>query len=115
MVGGLVLKPLFGNTVIEKVFFYLFVYGSAYAKRLASVYKIPVNGIQQQLRRLEDGGILISRDLGRVRMYEFNPRYPFLKEVKQLLAKAMEFLPKEEIEQYYRERTRPRRPGKPIK
>ena len=101
------LKALFGNNVIEKILFYILVYEQAYAKKLSSVYKIPVNGIQQQLKRLESGGILMSSDFGRVRIYKFNPRYPFVKELKSLLNKAMGFLPENEVEKYYRERTRP--------
>jgi DNA-binding transcriptional ArsR family regulator len=70
--------------------------------------------VQQQLRRLEEGGVVVSRLYGRVRLYEFNPRYPFLDELRALLAKAMEYLPQEEIDKYYMRRTRPRRPGKAL-
>ena len=108
------LKSLFGNDVIEKVLFYILVYGKAYAKKLSMVYGIPVNGIQQQLKRLEAGGILYSENLGRVRIYGFNPRYAFIRELKQLLDRAMDFMPKSEIENIYRERSRPRQAGKPI-
>jgi len=51
---------------------------------------------------------------GKTRLYRFNPRYPFLKELKTLLRRAMEFLSEKEIEQYYRKRTRPRKKGKPL-
>jgi DNA-binding transcriptional ArsR family regulator len=73
-----------------------------------------VNRFQQQLRRLEDAGIIVSRLIGRVRIYTFNPRYPFLKEIKALIAEALEFLPEKERDAYYKKRTRPRRTGKPL-
>jgi hypothetical protein len=36
-----------------------------------------------------------------------------LKELKSLVARAYEYVPEEEKDQYYRKRTRPRRKGKP--
>ena len=107
------LEGLFGNVIIEKIFFNLYVYREAYPLGMAKLFRVPVNRIQQQLKRLEDGGIVISRLVGRVRLYTFNPRYPFIRELKALVAKAYEFLPEQEKDAYYRKRTRPRRAGKP--
>lgn len=112
--GGFMLEPIFGNSTIEKVLFFLYVYKKGYAKGMADVFNIPVNGIQQQLKRLEEGGVLVSQLQGKTRIYEFNPRYAFLKEVKDLLEKAYNFLPQEEINSYYKRRVRPRRMGKPL-
>jgi len=108
------LEGLFGNIIIEKIFFTLYVYGEGYPFGLAKTFGEPVNRIQQQLRRLENAGIVVSRLVGRVRIYTFNPRYPFLNQLKALVAKAYEFLPEKEKETYYRNRTRPRRAGKPL-
>ncbi len=108
------LEGLFGNIIIEKIFFTLYVYGEGYPLGLAKTFGEPVNRIQQQLRRLENAGIVVSRLVGRVRIYTFNPRYPFLNQLKVLVAKAYEFLPEKEKETYYRKRTKPRRAGKPL-
>jgi DNA-binding transcriptional ArsR family regulator len=108
------LEGLFGNPVIEKIFFTLFVYNESYALGLAKSFDEPVNKFQQQLKRLEEGGIIVSRLVGNMRLYTFNPRYPFLKELKTLVSKAYEFIPVKEKERYYRKRTRPRRAGKPL-
>jgi hypothetical protein len=108
------LEPVFGNVTIEKILFSLEAYGKAYPTGLAKLFGIPVNGIQQQLKRLEDGGVVVSLMVGRTRLYQFNPRYPFLKELKVLIQRAMEYLPEKEIQKYYRNRTRPRRKGKPL-
>jgi hypothetical protein len=108
------LEGLFGNIIIEKIFFILYVYGEGYPLGLAKTFREPVNRIQQQLRRLENAGIVVSRLVGRVRIYTFNPRYPLLNQLKALVAKAYEFLPEKEKETYYRKRTRPRRAGKPL-
>ena len=108
------LEPLLGNATVEKVLLFLQRYGTGYPRDIATTFEIPVNGVQQQLRRLERGGVVVSRLYGRVRLYEFNPRYPFLAELRALLEKAIEYLPQAELDKYYMKRTRPRRPGKPL-
>lgn len=108
------LEGLFGNIIVEKIFFTLNIYGEAYPFGMSKIFNEPVNRVQQQLKRLENGGIVVSRLMGKVRMYTFNPRYPFLKELKYLVSKAYEFLPETEKDKYYRKRTRPRRAGKPF-
>jgi sugar-specific transcriptional regulator TrmB len=105
--GYIMLEALLGNAVVEKVLFFLLAYGDGYARRISRVYGIPLNGVLQQLRRLENGGIIAGQYKGRTRVYVFNPRFPFLSELKALLQKAMDMLPEEELEKYYRMRTRP--------
>jgi DNA-binding transcriptional ArsR family regulator len=107
------LEGLFGNCTIEKILFSLLIYGDGYATGMAKLYDEPVNKIQQQLKRLENSGIVASRLMGRTRIYTLNPGYPFLNELSALLEKAFQFLPESGKEKYYRKRTRPRRPGKP--
>lgn len=109
------LEGLFGNPVIEKIFFTLQAYEEAYALGMAKTFNEPVNKFQQQLKRLEDNGIIVSRLIGNVRLYTFNPRYPFLKELMSLIIRSFEYLPDKEKMKYYRKRTRPRRAGKPKK
>lgn len=113
--GETVLEGIFGNIVIEKILFMLYVYGEGYPLGMAKTYKEPVNRFQQQLKRLENAGVIVSRLIGKVRVYTFNPRYLFLEELKSLIAKAFEFLPEKEKAAYYRRRTRPRRAGKTLK
>lgn len=108
------LESLLGNKTTEKVLFFLERYGEGYPNKIATTFGIQVNAVQQQMKRLEDGGIVVSRLMGKVRIYQFNPRYPFLDELKALLKKAVTFLPESEIEKYYMLRTRPRKPGKPL-
>jgi hypothetical protein len=108
------LEGLFGNVIVEKIFFYLNAYDEGYPLGMAKCFGEPVNRIQQQLKRLENSGILASRLIGKVRIYIFNPRYPFLRELKSFVSKAYEFLPETEKNKYYRKRTRPRRAGKPL-
>lgn len=108
------MEGLFGNATAEKILFTLFVYGDGYPLGIARTFGIAVNSVQQQLKRLEDAGIVSSRLIGRVRLYSFNPRYPFLAELRALLAKAYEFIPEKDKDAFYKRRTRPRRTGKPL-
>ncbi|KAF0180318.1 MAG: hypothetical protein FD164_1855 [Nitrospirae bacterium] len=107
------LEGLLGNITVEKILFFLLVYEEGYPRGMATIFDVPVNRIQQQLRRLEDNGIVVSRLTGKVRIYTFNPRYPFLRELKALIERAFAFVPDQEKDKYYRLRTRPRRTGKP--
>ncbi|MEA3421641.1 MAG: winged helix-turn-helix domain-containing protein [Acidobacteriota bacterium] len=108
------LEPLLGNNTIEKILFALESYGQAYPLELSKMFDIAVNGIQQQMDRLENGGVIVSSKVGRTRLYQFNPRYPFLRELRALIRRAMEFLSEKELKKYYRRRTRPRKKSKPI-
>ncbi len=107
------IEALVGNSTVEKVLLFLSVYGEGYAGQMAEIFGLRVNGIQQQLRRLENGGVVVSRLVGRTRVYSFNPRCFYLTELNQLLEKALSALPPKEVERFYRRRTRPRRAGKP--
>jgi len=61
--------------------------------------------------KVEGSGKLLE---GRTRVFEFNPRYIFLPELKALLEKAFSFYPQEERNRLQMVRRRPRRTGKPL-
>jgi DNA-binding transcriptional ArsR family regulator len=107
------LESLFGNRTAERVLLYLENYEEGYARQIASIFGASLNAVQKQLRRFEDGGVLVSRTVGRTRVFTWNPRYPFKAPLRQLLSAALEHLPQSEIRAYYRQRRRPRRSGKP--
>ncbi|MCP5506549.1 MAG: ArsR family transcriptional regulator [Chlamydiales bacterium] len=110
------LERLFGNTTIEKVLFDILVNESTYASKLAKIFNSQVYSIQKALKRLEQGGIIVSQAAGKTVLYCFNPRYPFLKELKEFLRKAYQSLPEKMRLDYYERvaRKRPRRKGKPL-
>lgn len=110
------LESLFGNPVIEKVLFYLLKNETSYPSQLRSVFQMPLYSFQRALGRLEKGGIIVSQREGKTLLYQFNPRYPFLNELKIFLQKAYTFFPPEIREKYYEpvSRKRPRRQGKPM-
>lgn len=114
-VGGM-LEKLFGNVVIEKILFYLLANEKGYATQLKKALNIPLYSIQIALARLEQGGIIVHQAWGRTQVYQFNPRYPFLDELKAFLKKAYESLPPDFRSKRYEtiDRKRPRRKGKPL-
>ena len=107
-------ESLFGNRTAEKVLLYLQNYEEGYGQAIADANAIPISVVQKQLRKFEEAGILVSQLKGRTRMYVWNPRYPFLKNLRALLQQVLEFLPDKEIKAIYRNRVRPRRTGKPL-
>ena len=111
-----VLERLFGNAVIEKIFFFLLANEKAYATELAKSLSIPLYSVQMAFARLEKGGIVVRQPVGKTQVYQFNPRYPFLPELKALVQKAYDSLPEELRKRDYetRIRKRPRRKGKPL-
>lgn len=108
------LESIFGNATVEKVLLYMQNYNEGYASEIASNYSISLSLVQKQLKRLEDGGVIVSQSKGRTRLYFWNPRYPFRNELQNLLEKAFEFMSEKDTQKYYRKRRRPRRSGKPF-
>jgi DNA-binding transcriptional ArsR family regulator len=108
------LEPLLESEAKEKTLLYLYTHGESYPREIARSLGLYVNTVQYQLLKLEGGGVLYSKLKGRIRLFGFNPRYPFKKELEALLEKALSFIPEEELDRLYRPRLRPRRTGKPL-
>lgn len=70
--------------------------------------------VQKQLDKFEAEGVIVAKKVGRSRLYTFNPRFYFLVELRALLEKALGSLPKQQQQEFFRNRKRPRRKGKPL-
>jgi predicted ArsR family transcriptional regulator len=108
------LTPLFGTENSERVLIFLLARNEGYAREIAQFFETHLYAIQRQLDKLEAGGVLVSRTAGRTRLYQFNPRYTFLNELRQLLEKALSFYPESVRENLVMNRRRPRKRGKPL-
>jgi predicted ArsR family transcriptional regulator len=108
------LEPLLGSATREKVLIFILARNKGYSREVAGFFSISLNQIQKQMDTLEAGGVLVSQNAGRTRVYEFNPRYPFLKELKALIEKALGFYPEDVRENLLMNRRRPRRRDKPL-
>lgn len=108
------LESLFGSVNRERVLIFLYARGEGYAREIARFFKTDLDPVQKQLERLEFGGIIYSKSVGKTRIYTLNPRYSFQSELKALLEKALSFYPTEEKEELTLARQRPRRKDKPL-
>jgi hypothetical protein len=108
------LEPILGSTNSERVLIFILAREEGYAREIARFFETGLSPIQNQLEKLEFGGVLASREAGRTRLYSFNPRYPFLAELQALLEKALTFYPEEQQKGLLMNRRRPRRADKPL-
>ncbi len=108
------LESILGSVSSERVLLFILSRNEGYGTEIAKFYKTDLAPLQRQLDKLEEGGVLASRKAGRTRLYSFNPRCPFLKELKALLEKVMTFCPEDLRERLIMNRRRPRRRGKPL-
>lgn len=108
------IESLLGSKNAERVLIYIFSREEGYAREIANFYKTDLKSIQMQLEKFEKSGLLASRTVGRTRPYVFNPRYPFLTELKALLEKALSFYSADEREELVMNRRRPRARGKAL-
>ena len=108
------LEPLLASTNCERVLVFLAARNEGYLREIADFFQTSPSPLLKQLEKLENGGVLFSRQAGRTRLYGFNPRYPFQKELKALLDKALTFYPEEIRTALLVSRQRPRRKGKPL-
>lgn len=107
-----VLEAILGNRTAAQVMVFIEAYGSGHALRMAQTYGVSPSVVQKQLRRLESNGVLVSRTVGRTRLFEFNTRNPTVRNLQAFLEAEIGLLPEEDIKAYYRQRQRPRRSGK---
>ena len=108
------IESLLGSKNAERVLIYIFAREEGYAREIAGFYETDLKSIQMQLDKFEKSGVLASRAVGRTRPYVFNPRYPFLSELRALLEKALSFYPAKEQEELNMNRRRPRAKGKSL-
>lgn len=90
------LEGLCGNRNIQNILFFLFVNQKCYGNQLQKALKTSLTPIQNALLRLEKGGIIMSSYEGKTRVYQFDPSFPLLEELEQLLRKAYLLLSAEE-------------------
>ncbi|MBA3817129.1 MAG: winged helix-turn-helix transcriptional regulator [Parachlamydiaceae bacterium] len=95
------LEGLCGNKNIQRILIFLFVNGKCYGTQLHRALATALTPIQKALSRLEKGGLITSYYEGKTRLYQFNPSYPLIHEVEQLLKKAYTLLPAHEKKEYY--------------
>jgi hypothetical protein len=87
------LKALLGNDTMVSVCRYLSLHASGCATDIAREYDIPLNMIQQQLRRLELGHIVAPIVQGRKKVYHWNDELPCVAKLKLFLRETFAWTP----------------------
>lgn len=82
------LEGLLGNKSAEKVMLALYTKGELHASAIAQLYDTALDPIKKQLERFEEAGFLVSRVVGRSRLYSFNEAHPIMGPLKEVLAIA---------------------------
>ncbi|MEE4300258.1 MAG: hypothetical protein V2J24_12520 [Pseudomonadales bacterium] len=108
------LEAIFGSRSAVQVLLFLQNYGEGHARRIALTFDAAPSGILRQLERLEAGGLLVSRMVGRSRVFQWKPGSVIVRDLRQFLEAELERLPSDVTQRFFRERQRPRRAGKPL-
>lgn len=108
------INSLFGNSTAAKVLLYIQNYGSGYASAIAETFGLPLFSVQKQLNKLEQDGFLVCQEVGRTKVFQFNPRNVLSEPLRMLLQTELDHLPDTEKQQFFLQRRRPRRQGKPL-
>jgi DNA-binding transcriptional ArsR family regulator len=82
------LEPILGSVVREQVLIFIHINVEGYAREISRFFKAPLDSVQKQLKRLEEGSVLQSKRKGRTVIYSFNTEYPYLNELRGLLERV---------------------------
>ena len=106
------LESLVGCTNAERILLFMAARDKGYAQEIAKTFDVAPSQVQRILDRRERDGMLVSNEIGRTRVYEFNPRFPLKDEVKAMFSKALMMYPDDIQKAVKKQRRRPRRKGK---
>lgn len=82
------LEGLLGNKSAEKVMLALYVNEELHASAIAQIYQSALDPLKKQLERFEEAGFLVSRIVGRSKLYSFNQDHPLIGPLKEMLGIA---------------------------
>ena len=108
------LDKLFGNETLAMIFLNLFHYGEVYSGMIEKNTGTGSRAVLNQLNKMEEIGILVSREVGRTRLYQFNPKSPFIKPLKEIIEIIYSNMNIKLKEKTFKERMRPRAKGKEV-
>lgn len=102
----------FGGRTRTLVLLALSLLDESFARELARLLELSLNGVQQALRGLEVDGLVAARWSGRTRLYQLDPRYFARRELESYLQRLVE-AETQLVGRTATLRRRPRRTGKP--
>lgn len=108
------LDKILGSATAMKIMLHLIHYKEIYPTAVAKDYQISLSAVQKQFQRFEEAGILVSKLVGKSRVYFFDRKSPVVKPFIELIKVYYDGLSLEDKEQLFGTRRRPRRAGKPV-
>ncbi len=109
------LDKLFGTQTAAFILLHLYHYGEVYARALARDLDISLSAVQKQLQKFEEAGVVVSKLMGRTRIYSFNKKSPLTKPLMELVDVIYSSMSISDKEHLFETRQRPRRSGKPVR
>ncbi len=109
------LDKLFGNETLALILLNLYHYGEVYSALVEKNTGIASRPILNQLNKMEEAGIFVSRVVGRSRLYQFNPKSPVIRPLKEIINITYSNMTLKMKEEMFKERMRPRAKGKEVK
>ncbi len=79
------MELLFGSKSSEQVLAFLVLHDTGYPSEIARTSGLGLFAVQKQLAKYQEAGLVVSRTVGRKRVYSFNPGYPLLNPLKRLI------------------------------
>lgn len=113
MNGGAI-AILLGSRAAELALLHLFHYGETYGRAVSQDMEISLESVQRQLDKLERSGILVSKTVGRTRLYLWNLKSPLAVKFRDFVQVAYEGIPPLRRAEIFTKRRRPRRKGKSL-
>ena len=86
------LETLFGSLSAERVLLFIVARGEGYATEIAKAFGTDLSPIQNQLERMEQGGVLVHEQAGRKKIYKMNPGFPMREELERLVVSSYPLL-----------------------
>lgn len=108
------IDKLFGNETLAMIFLNLYHYDEVYCALIERNTGIGSRAILNQLNKMEEVGVLISKVVGRSRLYQFNPKSPVIKPLKEIIKITYSNMNIKMKEKMFKERMRPRAKGKKV-
>lgn len=108
------LEKILGSDTAMKIMLHLVHYGEIYPSAVAKDYEISLSAVQKQFERFEEAGVLVSKLVGKTRVYFFNKKSPIVRPFMDLVKVYYDGLSLEDKEIIFSTRRRPRRAGKPV-
>jgi DNA-binding transcriptional ArsR family regulator len=108
------LAELLGSRAAEAALLHLYHHGETYGRAVAGDMGVSLLSVQRQLDKFERLGVLVSREVGRTRLYQWNPKSLIAKKVEELVKVSYEGMPLALRQSRFAARRRPRAKGKPV-